>query len=432
VATSLPRDVQAAAPERLPDEASAPVLTAWLVFATAGLFVFYQLILQSLPSVIREGLVVDFSLTNAGFGSLSASFYYPYILLQVPAGLLVMRFGPRRLLMTGLVLCILACFVTAFSRELGYVTAARILMGLGAAPTFVASVALAARWFPPRFFPMLVAVTETIGMLGAAVGQETLGFAVERAGWRAGMTLCAGFGVLVLAMTFLVVRDAPRSEQPRLAASRPPLRHVAKIMLAPALILSGLVGGMINTAGLSFAMLWGVPFLEQHLGVGLATASFCASFYSWGIIIGLPLFGWACGNLASPVRLLAFGALSTGAAVALILYAPPSLVVAPLGMFFCGLFSGSYAVSFVIAKSSVADADVGTAIAYANMLMIGIGGLVLQPLIGLLADLRGQAVTDPAVLSILLWAQVLGLILIVPLRRFVPGDTAARVAGRNA
>ena len=66
------------------------------------------------------------------------------------------------------------------------------------------------------------------------------------------------------------------------------------------------------------------------------------------------------------------------------------------------------------------------------MLIIGIGGLVLQPLIGLLADLRGQPVTEPASLLILLWAQALGLILIVPLRRFVPSDVVGRVAGRTA
>ena len=62
---------------------------SWLIFSTAGLFVFYQLILQSLPSVIRDGLVVDFSLSQSGFGALSSSFYYPYMFLQVPAGLLV-------------------------------------------------------------------------------------------------------------------------------------------------------------------------------------------------------------------------------------------------------------------------------------------------------------------------------------------------------
>jgi MFS family permease len=427
----LPRETDLSSPSPS-EKGSAPSLTGWLVFATAGLFIFYQLILQSLPSVIREGLVVDFSLTNAGFGSLSASFYYPYILLQVPSGLLVMRFGPRRLLLAGAVLCILACFVTAGSRELVYVTAARILMGLGAAPTFAATMALAAQWFPPRFFPILVAVTETIGMLGAALGQEILGFAVDRAGWRVGMTLCGWLGVLVLAITLLVVKDAPRSDAPAAAAPGRPARHLLRIMLAPVLILAGVIGGMIDSVGLSFAMVWGVPFFEQHLGIDLATASFCASFYSWGIIIGLPLFGWACGKLAGPVHLLALGTVLTGASLAVILYAPPSLVVASLAMFTCGVFSGSYALSFVIARSQVADEDVGAAIAYANMLIIGLAGLVLQPLIGLLADMRAQPVTDPGALSILLWAQVLGLILLGPLFWLLPRDASARISGRKA
>lgn len=123
--------------------------------------------------------------------------------------------------------------------------------------------------------------------------------------------------------------------------------------------------------------------------------------------------------MAGPVRLLAFGAACTGASVAVILYAPPDLAVASLGMFLCGLSSGSYALSFVLVKSQVREEDVGAAVAYANMLIIGVAGLVLQPLIGWLADLRGGAVTDPSTLSVLAWAQLLGLLLIVPLRRFL-------------
>jgi hypothetical protein len=76
-----------------------------------------------------------------------------------------------------------------------------------------------------------------------------------------------------------------------------PLRSIVRLLLSPSLILAGLIGGTIYSAGLSFAMLWGVPFFESQLGIGLATASFCASFYSWGIIVGLPAFGWACGRL---------------------------------------------------------------------------------------------------------------------------------------
>jgi predicted MFS family arabinose efflux permease len=99
-------------------------------------------------------------------------------------------------------------------------------------------------------------------------------------------------------------------------------------------------------------MLWGVPFFEQHLGIDLATASLCASFYSWGIIVGLPVFGWACGRWAGPHTLLAVGSLLTGGAVALILYAPPSFALSSVGMLACGFFSASYALAFVVVKDS--------------------------------------------------------------------------------
>ena len=66
-----------------------------LVFGTAALLVLFQMVLQTFPSVMREGLVVDLSLNEAGFGGLSSSFYYPYILLQIPAGIMVARFGAR-------------------------------------------------------------------------------------------------------------------------------------------------------------------------------------------------------------------------------------------------------------------------------------------------------------------------------------------------
>ena len=79
----------------VPDARFSPG-AARLVWATAAMFVFFQMVLQTVPSVMREGLVVDLSLSEAGFGGLSSSFYYPYILLQIPAGIAVARFAGER------------------------------------------------------------------------------------------------------------------------------------------------------------------------------------------------------------------------------------------------------------------------------------------------------------------------------------------------
>jgi len=75
--------------------AQLPSPRSWLIASIAGLLCLFQLVLQSLPSVIRARIACGFSLSHAGFGGLSSSFYYPYILLRMSAGLLVLRLGAR-------------------------------------------------------------------------------------------------------------------------------------------------------------------------------------------------------------------------------------------------------------------------------------------------------------------------------------------------
>ncbi|MCE9517206.1 MAG: hypothetical protein K8R24_14965, partial [Mycobacterium sp.] len=115
---------------------SASAWSPWrsgVIFGAAAMYVFFQMVLQTFPSVMREGLVVDLSLNEAGFGGLSSSFYYPYILLQVPAGILVARFGVRAVLIVGAMLCTVASFLFALSDTALFAESTRILMGLGAA-----------------------------------------------------------------------------------------------------------------------------------------------------------------------------------------------------------------------------------------------------------------------------------------------------------
>jgi hypothetical protein len=186
-----------------------------------------------------------------------------------------------------------------------------------------------------------------------------------------------------------------------------------RMLLSLRLVLVGLVGGMIYSAGLALAMLWGVSFFQRHMS--LVAASFCASFFSWGIVVGLPAFGWTCGRLAGPLPLLAFGAVMTGVSVALILYGPATYIIFSVGMFLCGIASGSYALTFVVVGSAVPREYRSAAFGSANMAILAVGGLFFQPLIGILAKIRGLSVPDANSLSILIWAQGVALLLLIPL-----------------
>ena len=382
-----------------------------VVFGTAALFVFFQMVLQTFPSVMREGLVVDLSLNETGFGGLSSSFYYPYILLQIPAGILVSRFGARSVLITGAALCTVASFLFATSQTAGFAEATRILMGLGAAPTVVCAMTLAAQWFPRRMFPLLAALTEIAGMTGVAVGQEALGVIVEHAGWRAGMLACGALSAFLLVLIVAFVRDrgahgAGEDEH------RPGFAQIKRSLLSMPVLSTATAGGFVASAGMGFGMLWGVSYFQTYHQLSLSAASICASFYFWGCLPGMLGFAWLCSRYGRPALLLALGAVGTAVAMALMLFVLRGQVAQSAAMFLLGVFNSSYALSFTMVKDKVPAQLSGMAMGLTNMMVVGIGGLIFQPLLGALAHTRGQQVPDATSLSAIILAQVLALVIL--------------------
>lgn len=378
-----------------------------VVFGTAALFVFFQMVLQTFPSVMREGLVVDLSLNETGFGGLSSSFYYPYIFLQIPAGILVSRFGVRSVLITGAALCTVASFLFAVSQTAGFAEATRILMGLGAAPTVVCAMTLAAQWFPQRMFPLLAALTEIAGMTGAAVGQETLGAIVEHAGWRAGMLASGAFSAVLLVLIIALVRD--RSGHGADDEHWPGFTQIKRSLLSMPVLSVATAGGFVASAGVGFGMLWGVSYFQTYQHLSLSAASVCASFYFWGCLPGMLGFAWLCSRYGRPALLLALGAVGTAIAMALLLFVLHGQVAQSAAMFLLGVSNSSYALSFTMVKDKVPAQLSGTAMGLTNMTIMGIGGLIFQPLLGALAHARGQHAPDATSLSVIILAQILAL-----------------------
>lgn len=381
-----------------------------VVFGTAALFVLFQMVLQTFPSVMREGLVVDLSLNEAGFGGLSSSFYYPYILLQIPAGIMVARFGARAVLITGAAICTAASFLFAMSQTANFAEATRILMGLGAAPTVVCTLTLAAQWFPARLFPLLAALTEMAGMVGAAVGQEILGFIVEHSGWRTGMLLCGACSALLLVLIVLFVRN--RTNGPDSAERRPAVADIRQLLTSRPILSAAVAGGLVSSAGMSFGMLWGVSYFQAHHQMSLTAASLCASFYFWGCLPGMLGAAWLCSRYRNAAQLLAIGAAGTTVTLALILFVLHGQWPQSAAMFVLGIFNSTYALAFTMVKDESAEHLSGVAMGLTNMAIMGIGAMLFQPLIGILAHARGQDVPGGTTLSVIIVAQLLALVVL--------------------
>jgi MFS family permease len=356
-----------------------PVL-GWL---TAALFFFYAWVLRVAPSVMVEELMRDFAVGAAVLGNLSAAYFYGYAGIQIPVGMLLDRFGPRRLLAVAALVCAGGCVLFATGSTLATVTAGRFLIGASAAFSLVGSMCIAGQWFSPGRFALFSGLAMAAGMAGGVLGQAPLRLAVEATDWRTTMLMLAVGGVALSVASWAFVRDRWRGSG-GIANVLSGLRIVASHPQTWLIALPGL-----GTAAplLGFAGLWGVPFLETAYGLSRTHAATLTSLVIAGFGVGAPILGWLSDRIGRRKPPVLVGLVLQMATLAALVYIP-GLPVSVVGVlcFLTGIFGSSQIVCFALAKETHPAAVSGTAIGFVNSMVTGAGAL-FQPLVGLLLDM---------------------------------------------
>ncbi len=361
----------------------------WVFWALGALFYFYGFFQRVAPSVIVDELMRDFAASAAILGNLSAFYFYAYASLQIPVGVMIDRWGPRRALSVAVVLCGTgsALFATADTLLIAY--AGRALIGGGAGFAFVGTLKLVSVWFPPHRFALLSGLTLMLGMAGAVGGQGPLAALVAAAGWRQSMAAAAVFAMVLAAAIWLVVRDRPAAQaEPPESPPGGLLRGLMGVLGNRQSWFVSVFGGCMSGPMLAFGALWGVPYMAQAYGLErpAAAASVSLMMVGWGI--GAPLSGWfsdRIGRRRAPMLLGAGGAL---ASIGAVIYLPGlPLPAAQVLLLVNGIFSGAMILSFATAREHNAPEAAGAALGFANMASMAAGAL-FQPLIGGILDLR--------------------------------------------
>ena len=141
-------------------------------------------------------------------GHLSAAYFYGYAGMQIPVGVLLDRFGPRRLMTARRASSVpAAACCSPPAPRLRPSTAGRFLIGASAAFSLVGSMAVAGQWFRANRFAMLSGLAMAMGMAGGVFGQAPLRLAVEASDWRTTTLLLAAGGVALAIAAWATVRD---------------------------------------------------------------------------------------------------------------------------------------------------------------------------------------------------------------------------------
>lgn len=361
----------------------------WIMWGLAAFFYFYEFFLQVSPGVMVPELMQAFSVNATALGSLAASYFYIYAPMQVPVGVLLDRYGPRRLTTIATALCAAGCFLFGTAKILSMAEVGRLFIGFGSAFAVVSCLSIAAAWFPIKRFAFLTGLTVTIGMLGAISAETPLAILVANVGWRLSMLILAIIGALLSLLMWFFVRDKKNTAVPQ-TKQQPLLAGLRYIVKQKQNWLIAIYGGLVFAPTSIFGGLWGVPFLiaTYHLDRPVAAGIISMSFIGW--VIGSPIGGWFSDFTGR--RLVSLYIASSGAFVALtlLLYVPNlSLFYLNILLFAFGFFSSAFLPSFSIIREINPPSINGTALGFMNMLNM-VGGAAGQPLVGFLLDLFWQ------------------------------------------
>ncbi len=363
-------------------------IAPFIICILGSFFYVYDYFLAVAPSIMTHDLLNQFSLNAAQLGSLMAVFFLASTFFQIPAGMLLDRFGARKLLTLSVLVSGLGTLLFAVATQSWELGVARLLMGVGSPFAFLGALFLASRWFAHRYFALIAGFVQLGAAIGSIAGEGPLALLVNHLGWRHAL-LAIGWVTLVLSLLFwLIIRDGEpaQSAEPQVKQAR--LLDTFKLPQVWWISLAGFASWVTVTG---IASLWGIPYLMAVYGWSNEKIGYLYILFWLGLGLGSPLMGWLSDALKS--RKIPFYICFGLGLIACLFYieaphVPGWLMVIVLVML--GFAASLQSLTFGMAKDIVPPQHFVTASGLINLAAV-LTGVVVQPIMGYLIDHAAKA-----------------------------------------
>lgn len=366
----------------------------WLIPAVFYLAAFY---LRAAPAVMTGELMRDFHIGAVALGNLSAFYFYAYVLMQIPTGILVDFWGPRRLLVIGSVAAAAGTLLFGSTDNLALACLGRAIVGAATAVGWVVTLKITTHWFPSRKFALLSGVGLLIGNIGNLLAQVPLRLLVEHFGWRPVVMASAGVILSVGVLAWFIVRNDPSdsgytSYAPAAIQERGQARFLDLLKGLKRIfgyrntwLIFAAQGGFVGSI-LSFTGLWGPPYLRTRFDLKPTSAAAVCSVMIVCWAVACPLCGHLSDRIGKRKPVYLAGAAVAAAGWSLLFLLPGLSLSAFVAIASVTSFAlGAVILGFAFARESVPVQYMGSISGLINMGNMT-GTMVLQPAIGFILD----------------------------------------------
>lgn len=370
---------------------SSTRMVAWMVWIIASIFYAYQYILRVMPSIMLDDIMQQFQIDAATFGQFSGIYYIGYSLMHLPIGIMLDRFGPRKVMSGCILLSVAGLLPLIFSHYWIYPIGGRLLLGMGSSAAILGVFKIIRMTFSEELFPRMLSFSVTIGLIGAIYGGGPVSYMRDIWGYDAVIELFVIIGLILAIATYWIVPDMKASSQV------PVFADIKEVLCNRRVIGTCFFAGLMVGPLEGFADVWGNPFLKQVYGYEGALASSLPSMIFIGMCFGAPVLSLIAEKVGSYLAtIIAAGAVMAISFFAMLLWQlPPSML--SLCFVLVGVCSAYQILAIFQASTYVSEKVAGLTTAVANMIIM-IFGYAFHTIIGGTISAMGGASESKALI----------------------------------
>ncbi|MFA6916912.1 MAG: MFS transporter [Parachlamydiales bacterium] len=340
---------------------------AWTVWIIASVFYAYQYILRVMPNIMLDDIMLQFDIGAAAFGQFSGVYYIGYSLMHLPIGIMLDRYGPKKIMTGCILLSVLGLLPLIFAEHWMYPIIGRLMIGMGSSAAILGVFKIIRMTFSEERFPRMLSFSVMIGLIGAIYGGGPVSYMREVFGYHSVVELFAVVGVVLAAVTYWIVPNVTSAPQTTV------MSDIKEVISNKRVVWSCILAGMMVGPLEGFADVWGTAFLKQVYGYDGAVAASLPSMIFIGMCFGAPVLSFIAEKIGSYLMTIIVAGVVMAASFFSFLYWQVSPSAISISFAVIGVCCAYQILAIYKASTYVREGVAGLTTAVANMIIMIFG-----------------------------------------------------------
>jgi predicted MFS family arabinose efflux permease len=264
---------------------------AWTIWIIASIFYAYQYILRVMPNIMLDDIMQQFHIGAGAFGQFSGVYYIGYSLMHLPIGIMLDRFGPRKVMSSCILLTVIGLLPLILADHWIFPIMGRVLMGIGSSAAILGLFKIIRMAFTEERFPRMLSISVMIGLIGAIYGGGPVSYMRDVLGYQMVIQILAGAGIVLAGFTYWMIPEVKDSSEGTVSG------NIKEVLSNKRVIWSCLCAGLMVGPLEGFADVWGSAFLKQVYNFDSSLAASLPSMIFIGMCFGAPLLSFIADKI---------------------------------------------------------------------------------------------------------------------------------------